>query len=104
MGNIDQNQFQPNNINNEHGALQGNNIARNEAIPNGEAQTKHPLSTYTDDEMRWLVTTADEERSKSNGFMLRLKRRWDEQYLVKNRKTTYQNKTREIMQHDSKKS
>ena len=43
MGNIDQNQFQPNNINNEHGALQGNNIARNEAIPNGEAQTKHPL-------------------------------------------------------------
>ena len=30
MGNIDQNQFQPNNINTDHGALQGNNITRNE--------------------------------------------------------------------------
>ena len=84
MGNIDQNQFQPINTNNEFRALQGNNIARNEAIPNGEAQTKHPLSTYTDDEKRWLVTTADEERSKDIGFMLRLKRRWDEQYPEKN--------------------
>ena len=52
MGNIDQNQFQPINTNNKHGALQGNNIARNEAIPNGEAQTKHPLSKYTDDEKK----------------------------------------------------
>ena len=43
MGNIDQNQFWPVNTNNECRALQGNNIARNEAIPNGEAQTKHPL-------------------------------------------------------------
>ena len=60
MGNIDQNQFQPVNTNNEHGALQENNIARNVAIPNGEAPTKHPLSTHTDDEKRWLVT-ADEE-------------------------------------------
>ena len=85
MENIDQNQFQPINTNNEHGALQGNNIARNEAIPNGEAQTKHPLSNYTDDEKRWLVTTADEERSKGTGFMLRLKRKWDEQYPEKNR-------------------
>ena len=84
IGNIDQNQFQPINTNNEFRALQGNNIARNEAIPNGEAQTKHPLSTYTDDEKRWLVTTADEERSKGTGFMLRLKRRWDEQYPEKN--------------------
>ena len=84
MGNIDQNQFQPINTNNEFRALQGNNIARNEAIPNGEAQTKHPLSTYTDDGKRWLVTTADEERSKGAGFMLRLKRRWDEQYPEKN--------------------
>ena len=85
MENIDQNQFQPINTNNEHGALQGNNIARNEAIPNGEAQTKHPLSNHTDDEKRWLVTTADEERSKGTGFMLRLKRKWDEQYPEKNR-------------------
>ena len=83
MGNIDQNQFQLNNINNEHGALQGNNIARNEAIPNGEAQTKHPLSTHTDDEKKWLVTTAD-KWSKDTGFTLRLKWRWDKQYPKKN--------------------
>ena len=84
MGNIDQNQFQPIKTNNEFRALQGNNIARNEAIANGEAQTKHPLSTYTDDEKRSLVTTADEEWSKNTGFMLKLKRRWDEQYPEKN--------------------
>ena len=84
MGKIDQNKFQSINTNNEHRALQGNNIARNEAIPNGDSQTKHPLSTYTDDEKRWLVTTADEEWSKGTGFMLRLKRRWDEQYPEKN--------------------
>ena len=84
MGNIDQNQFQPINTNNEFRALQGNNIARNEAIRNGEDQTKHPLSIYTDDEKRWLVTTADEEQSKGIGFMLRLKGRWDEQYPEKN--------------------
>ena len=63
MGNIDQNPFQPIHSNNELRALQGNNIARNEAIPNAETQTKHPLSTYADDEKRWLETTADEERS-----------------------------------------
>ena len=85
MGNKDQNQFRPINTNNEFRALQGNNIARNEAIPNGEAQTKDPLSTYTDGEKRWLVTTADEERSKGTGFMLRLKRRWNKQYPEKNR-------------------
>ena len=85
MGNIDQNQFQPIKTNNEFRALQGNNIARNEATANEEAQTKHPLSTYTDDEKRSLVTTADEEWSKSTGFMLKLKRRWDEQYPEKNR-------------------
>ena len=64
MGNIDQNQFQPINANNEFRALQGNSIARNEAIPNGEAQIKHPLSTYTDGGKRWLVTTVDKERCK----------------------------------------
>ena len=84
MGNIDQNQLQPINTNNEFRALQGNNIARNEAIPNGEAQTKHPLSTYTDDEKRWQVTTADEEQSKGTEFMLRLKLRWDKQYPEEN--------------------
>ena len=85
MGNIDQNQFQPIHTNNELRALQGNNVARNEAIPNAETQTKHSLSTYADDEKSWLETTADEERSKSTGFMLRLKLRWDEQYPEKNR-------------------
>ena len=85
MGNIDQNQFQPIHTNNELRALQRNNVARNEAIPNAETQTKHSLSTYADDEKSWLETTADEERSKSTGFMLRLKLRWDEQYPEKNR-------------------
>ena len=75
MGNIDQNHFQPVNTNNEHGALQGNNIARNDAIPNGQDETNHSLSTYKDVENRWLVTIADEERSKGTGFMLKLKRR-----------------------------
>ena len=84
MENIDQNQFQPINTNNEFRTLQGNNIARNEAISNGEAPTKHPLATYTDHEKSWLVTTADEERSKGTGFMSRLKRWWDEQYPEKN--------------------
>ena len=46
MGSIDQNQFQPINTNNEHGALQGNNITRNESIPNGEAQTKPLINIY----------------------------------------------------------
>ena len=30
------------------------------------------------------MTAADEERIKDIGFMLRLKRRWDEQYPEKN--------------------
>ena len=85
MGDIDQNQFQPNDTNNEHRALQGNNVAtRSEAVPNGEALTRHHLLTYTDDEKKWLVKTADEERSKGKGFMLRLKRKWDQQYPDKN--------------------
>ena len=50
MRDIDQNQTQPNNTNSKYRALQGNNVATNEAIPNGEAQIKHPLSTYRDDE------------------------------------------------------
>ena len=79
-GDIDQNKFQSNNTNNEHRALKANNVARNEAIPNGETQTKRPLSTYTNDEKRWLLTTVDQERSKVTGFMLRLKRNRDQQY------------------------
>ena len=30
------------------------------------------------------MTKADEEQSKGTGFMLKLKRRWDEQYPEKN--------------------
>ena len=82
MGDIDQNQLQPNN--NQLRALQGNNVATNQAVPNGEARIGHHLSTYTDDEKRWLAVTADEERSKGTGFMIRLKRRWDEQFPEKN--------------------
>ena len=46
MGNTNQIQFQPKNNNKRHSALQGNNIAKNEAIPNGEAQIIHPLPTH----------------------------------------------------------
>ena len=60
MENIDQNKFQPVNTNNEHGSLQGNNIGRNEAMLNGEAQTKHHLSKHTDHKKRWLGRKADE--------------------------------------------
>ena len=42
MRNIDQSQFQPINTNSEFRALQGINMVRNEAIPNGEAHTTHP--------------------------------------------------------------
>ena len=85
MENIDQNQIQPNIENNvEQGALQGNNVARNEVVPNGEAQQRHHLSTYSDDEKRWLVIAADEERSRGTGFMMSLKRRWDQKYPEKN--------------------
>ena len=43
MRNIDQIQFQTINTNNEFRVLQGFNIARNGAIPNGEALTEHSL-------------------------------------------------------------
>ena len=79
MGNIDQNQFQP--TNNQPRA---DHVAINQAVPNGEARTRHHLSTYTDYEKRWLAITANEERSKGTRFMIRLKRRQDEQYPEKN--------------------
>ena len=74
----------------DYRALQGNNIAINKAVPNIEAQKKHPLSTDTDDEKRWLITKADEGPSKRTRFMLRLKRMWGNSILKKN---TYQSKT-----------
>ena len=90
MGDIDQNQFQPNDTNNiEQEALQGDNVATTEAVPNVEAQTRHHLSTYTDDK-RWLVRVAGEERSRGTGFMLRLKRRWDQTFPDK---VMYQSRT-----------
>ena len=75
IADIDQSYFQPNNTISKHKVLRENDVARNEAIPNGEAQIKHAFSKYTDDGKRWLVTTADEKRSKRTGFMLSLKRR-----------------------------
>ena len=47
MRDIDRNQLQPNNTNNKHRALQGNNAARNKAIQNRKAQTKHLTNTST---------------------------------------------------------
>ena len=61
-----------------HTVLQGNNVGKSEYILNGKVQTKHPLSTYT---RRWLVTPANEEQGIGAGIMLRLKQRWDKQYL-----------------------
>ena len=61
MEDLDKNQFQPNIILNQE-ALQGNERAgTNEAIPNGEASKKHHLSTYSDEEKKWLVKAADKE-------------------------------------------
>ena len=85
MGNLDYNQFQPNNeTNNTNGALQRTNVARqDQADSNEEAHRRHYLSTYTDDEKRWLVKVEEEERRRGSGFMERLKRRWDEKYPEK---------------------
>ena len=88
MGHTDQNQFQQ--TNNQPRALQGNNVAINQAVPNGEARTRHHLSTYTDDEKRWPAITADEEQSKVTGFMIRLKEDWMNNTQ---RKTIYQSRT-----------
>ena len=61
VGDLDNNQFQPN-INYDQEALQGDNVATiNEAVPNGEAPKKHHLSTYPDEEKKWLVQAADEK-------------------------------------------
>ena len=85
MGDLDYNQFQPNNeTNNTNGALQRTNVARqDQADSNEEAHRRHYLSTYTDDEKRWLVKVEEEERRRGKGFMERLKRRWDEKYPEK---------------------
>ena len=85
MEDIDKNQFQPNNSEQDHGALQGNNVVvRNQTVPNGEAPiSTHHLTTYTDSEKRWLIQADDEERSKGKGFMQRLKMRWNKRFPEK---------------------
>ena len=68
----------------EERALHGINVAGiNQAVLNEEARTKHHLSKYSDEEKRWLVSTAEEEKAKGMGFMRRLKSRWDERYPEK---------------------
>ena len=79
MGDLDNSQFQTN-INYDQGALQGDNVATiSEVVQNGEAPKKHHFSTYSDEEKKWLVQAADEERSRGKGFMPRLQR-WDRKY------------------------
>ena len=77
MEKIDQNQFYStpgNNISTR--ALQRNTVARqNQTISNGESQRRHYLSTYSDDEKRWLVEADEEERMRGKGFMERFKKR-----------------------------
>ena len=76
---LDNNRFQITNQNQR--ALLGDNVATNiEAVPYGEAQVKHHLSTYSDKEKKWLVEAAGEERSKGKGFMNRVKERCDLKY------------------------
>ena len=80
MGDLDYNQFQPNNgTNNTSTALQRTNVARQyQAVSNEKAHERHHSSTYTDDEKRWLVIAEEEERRRGKGFMDRLKKTWDE--------------------------
>ena len=82
MGDINQNQFQLNNNDSENDqrALQRSNVDSKLSVPYGEAPQRHHLSTHTDDSNRWLVTAADEERGRGTGFMLTLKRWWDQRY------------------------
>ena len=58
---------------------------QNQTISNGEAQRRHHLSTYSDDEKSWLVEADGEEWVRGKGFMERLKKRWDQQFPEKNR-------------------
>ena len=64
MDKIDKNQFYSTTSNNISArTLQRNTVARqNQAISNGETLRRHHLSTYSDDEKRWLVE-ADGERT-----------------------------------------
>ena len=85
MGDIDKNQFEPNNSKQDQGVLQGNNVVvRNQTVPKREAPiTTYYLTAYKDGEKRWLIQTDDEERSKGKGFMQRLKVIWDQRFPEK---------------------
>ena len=62
MGDLDCNQFQPNNGTNTSRALQRTNVARQyQAVSNEEAHERHYSSTYKDNEKRWLVKADAEE-------------------------------------------
>ena len=82
MGDLDNNQFRlTNQTLKDNRALQRITVAGSiSVVSNGEAQAKHHLSTYTEDEKRWLIRIEDEERQKGSEFMQRLKVRWDQQY------------------------
>ena len=41
---------------------------RDLAVSHEEAQRRHYLSEYTDDEKRWLVRTEEEERGKKQYY------------------------------------
>ena len=87
MGDLDYNQFQPNDgTNNTSRAFQTIKVAKQcQADSNEEAHKRHHSSTYTDDEKKWLVKAEEEERKRGRGFMERLKKRWDEQYPEKHK-------------------
>ena len=71
MGDLDYNQFQPNNGTNTSRALQRTNVARQyQAVSNEETHERHYSSTYTDDKKRWLVK-ADEEEVKDSWIDLK---------------------------------
>ena len=82
MGELDNNQFRfTNQTLEDNRALQRITVTgSNPVVSNREARAKHNLSTYTEDEKRWLIRIEDEERQKGSGFMQRLKVRWDQQY------------------------
>ena len=82
MGDLDNNQIQLNN--NINGALQRQIVANDRnADSHEEAPTKHHLSTYTDEEKRYLIKIDIDERRKGKGFMERMKRQWDTQFPEK---------------------
>ena len=82
MGDLDNYQFEPKNkANNNSRVFQRNNVVEPCSTDSNEGTRKrHHLTTYRDDEGRWLVKADEEERSRGKGFMKRLKNRWDIQY------------------------